>query len=139
MPQHLSTCFPHFFQTSVLSKRHFPLCFVTLSFQRLLTPRTAAHQAPLSMGFFRQKYWSGLPFSTPGDVPDPWIKPPSLCFLHCRQILYPPNIWEAVLLLQKGIFQSWVQLKKHPLQSCQLSTQDRTWFITGKHSKRANG
>ena len=31
---------------------------------------TVAHQAPLSMGFSRQEYWSGLPFPTPGDLPD---------------------------------------------------------------------
>ena len=33
------------------------------------------YQAPLSMGFSRQEYWSGLPFPSPGDLPDPWIKP----------------------------------------------------------------
>ena len=33
----------------------------------LLTPWTVAHQAPLSMGFFRQEYWNGLPFPSPGD------------------------------------------------------------------------
>ena len=35
------------------------------------TPWTAAYQAPLSMGFSRQEYWSGLPFPSPGDLPDP--------------------------------------------------------------------
>ena len=39
------------------------------------TPWTVAYQAPPSMGFSRQKYWSGLPFPTPGDLPDPGIKP----------------------------------------------------------------
>ena len=38
---------------------------------------TVAHQAPPSMGFSRQEYWSGLPFSSPGDLPDPGIKPRS--------------------------------------------------------------
>ena len=38
---------------------------------------TAALQAPLSMGFSRQEYWSGLPFPSPGDLPDPGIKPMS--------------------------------------------------------------
>ena len=38
------------------------------------TPGTVARQAPLSMGFFRQEYWSGLPFPTPRDLPDPGIK-----------------------------------------------------------------
>ena len=39
--------------------------------------RTAACQAPLSMGFFRQEYCSGLPFASPGDLPDPGIEPSS--------------------------------------------------------------
>ena len=39
-----------------------------------------AHQAPLSMGFYRQEHWSGLPFSSPGDLPDPGIKPWSPAF-----------------------------------------------------------
>ena len=41
------------------------------------TPWTAAHKAPLSMKFSRQEYWSGLPFPSPGDLPNPWIKPMS--------------------------------------------------------------
>ena len=39
---------------------------------------TVAYQAPLSMGFPRQEYWSGLPFPPPGDLPDPGIEPVSL-------------------------------------------------------------
>ena len=38
---------------------------------------TVAHQAPLSMGLSGQEYWSGLPFSPPGDLPNPGIKPRS--------------------------------------------------------------
>ncbi|XDA90401.1 hypothetical protein R6Z07F_019997 [Ovis aries] len=38
---------------------------------------TLQPQVPLSMGFFRQKYWSGLPFPSPGDLPDPRIEPGS--------------------------------------------------------------
>ena len=41
----------------------------------LLTPWTIAHQAPLSMGFSRQEYWSKLPFPPPGDLPNRGIKP----------------------------------------------------------------
>ena len=40
-------------------------------------PWTIAHQAPPSMGFSRQEYWSGLPLPSPGDLPDPGIKPRS--------------------------------------------------------------
>ena len=43
-----------------------------------VTPWTVACQAPLSMGFSRQEYCSGLPFLPPGDLPDPGIKPRSL-------------------------------------------------------------
>ena len=50
-----------------------------------VTPGTAAHQAPLSMGFSRQEYWNGLPCPPLGDLPDPGIKQG---LLHCRQILY---------------------------------------------------
>ena len=39
---------------------------------------TVARQAPLSIGFSRQEYWSGLPFLPPEDLPDPGIEPPSL-------------------------------------------------------------
>ena len=42
------------------------------------TPWTLAYQAPPSMGFSRQEYWSGLPFPSPGDLPNPGIKPRSL-------------------------------------------------------------
>ena len=42
-----------------------------------VTPWTAAHQAPLSLGFFRQEYWSGYPCPSPGDLPDPRVKPGS--------------------------------------------------------------
>ena len=49
-----------------------------LSHVRLfVTPWTAAYQAPLSMGFSRQEYWRGLPFPSPGDLPNPGIKPRS--------------------------------------------------------------
>ena len=41
------------------------------------TPWTVAHQAPPSMGFSRQEYWSGLPFPSPGDLPHPGIEPSS--------------------------------------------------------------
>ena len=39
------------------------------------TPWTVSHQAPLSMGILSQEYWSGLPFPSPGEIPDPGIEP----------------------------------------------------------------
>ena len=57
-----------------------------------------ARQAPLSMGFSRQKHWSELPCPSPGDLPDPKIEPTSLNLLHCRRILYPLSHLEALSL-----------------------------------------
>ena len=45
--------------------------------QPFATPWTVAYQAPPSMGFSRQEYWSGLPFPSPEDLPDPGIEPGS--------------------------------------------------------------
>ena len=57
------------------------VCAYLLSHVRLFaTPGTVAHWAPLSMGFSRQEYWGGLPFPSPGDLPDPGIK--NQCLLH---------------------------------------------------------
>ena len=50
----------------------------SLSHVRLFaTPWTVAYQTPRSMGFSRQEYWNGVPFPSPGDLPDPGIKPRS--------------------------------------------------------------
>ena len=48
--------------------------FMAMSCPTLATPWPVARQAPLSMGFPRQEYWSGLPFPSPGDLPDPGME-----------------------------------------------------------------
>ena len=65
------TIIPSVFQISIKVKSLSCVCFVT--------PWTVAYQAPLSMGFSRQEYWSGVPFPSP-DLPNPGIEPgfPSL-------------------------------------------------------------
>ena len=69
--------------TSRFPARPLPLIVVvvtgldTKSCPTLVTPRTGARQAPLSVGFPREGYWSGLPFASPGDLPNPGIKPSS--------------------------------------------------------------
>ena len=59
-----------------------------------MTPWTVAYQAPPSMGFSRQEYWSGLPFPSPGDLPDPGIKPrsPTLQFQADTLPSEPPGV-----------------------------------------------
>ena len=57
------------------------VCFVCMLVSQLwwifATPWTVAYQASLSLGFSRQEYWSGLPFPSPGDLPNPGIEPGS--------------------------------------------------------------
>ena len=59
--------------------------FVAMSCLTLATPWTKAPQAPLSVGFSRQEYWSVLPLPSPGDLLDPGIKPGSPAL---QEILY---------------------------------------------------
>ena len=57
----------------------------------LVTLWTAACQAPLSMGFSRQKFWSGLPFPSPGDFSDPGVKPASFALAGGFLTTEPPG------------------------------------------------
>ena len=57
----------------------------------LENPWTIAHQVPLSIGFSRQEYWSGLPFPSPGDLPGPGIKPVSLALAGRFSTTEPPG------------------------------------------------
>ena len=83
---------------------------VNQSCPTLATPWTAAHQAPPSMGFPRQEYWSRLPFPTPGDLPNPGIEPTVLTFPALAGRLFTTTVtWEALLLLLLSCF-SRVQL-----------------------------
>ena len=64
----------------------------SLSHVRLfVTPWTVAHQAPLSMGFPRQEYWSGLSFPTPGDLPNPGTELRLFHLLPCQVNSLPLN------------------------------------------------
>ena len=62
------------------------------------TPWTVAHQAPLSMGFSRQEYWSGLPYLPPGDLPDTGIEPaPLMSPALAVEFFTTSATWEAPL------------------------------------------
>ena len=56
-----------------------------------VTPATVAHQAPLSMEFSRQEYWSGLPRPPPGDLPDPGMEHASVSALAGGPFTVPPG------------------------------------------------
>ena len=68
-----------------------------------MTPLTVALQAPLSMGFSRQEYWSGLPFPSPGDQDDPQIKPESPALQAGSLPFEPP-----------GKPTTWIEYQKKP-------------------------
>ena len=61
------------------------------------TPWTVARQAPLSLGFPRQEYWSGLPFPPPGDIPDPGIEPGPLALQAVSLLPEPPGKYQITL------------------------------------------
>ena len=79
-----------------------------LSVSDSVTPWTVDRQAPLSMGFFRQEYWSGLPCPPPGDLPNPGIKPGSSAMqvgsLPAEPQGKPKNTGVGSLSLLQGIF-----------------------------------
>ena len=56
-----------------------------------MTPRTVAHPVPLSVGFFGQEYWSGLPFPPPGDLLDPGVESMSHALAGRFFIADPPG------------------------------------------------
>ena len=62
-----------------------------------VTPRTVARQTPLSMEFSRQEYWSGLSILSPGDLPDPGIKPSSQVSCTAGRFFTTSATWEAHL------------------------------------------
>ena len=76
----------------------FQLCAcMSVGSDSFATPWTLAHQTLLSMGLSRQEYWSGLPFSPPGDLPDPGTKSaspvnPALQADSATQLLGKPNV-----------------------------------------------
>ena len=61
-------------------------------FDSFVTPCTVAHQAPLSVGFSRQEYWSGVPFPSLGNLPDPGIEPMSPVFAGGFFTTEPPFV-----------------------------------------------
>ena len=81
--------------------------------QFFATPWTVACWAPLSLGFSRQRYWSGLPFPHPGDLPDPGIEPVSLMSpVLSGGFFTTSTIWKALLGLRQTIL---VQVTKYKI------------------------
>ena len=109
------------------------MCLVTQLCLTLCDPWTVDHQAPLSMGFSRQEYWSGLPFPSPGDLPNPGIEPRSPAMQADSLPSEPPgkpkNIGVGSLTHLQGVFLTqelnWGLLHRKQILS-QLSYQAST-------------
>ena len=70
-----------------------------LSLQLFATSKPVAHEAPLSMGFSRQEYWSGLSFPPPGALPEPGIKTMSLMSPALAGVFFTTSTpWEAAIM-----------------------------------------
>ena len=94
------------------------------------TPWTVTHQAPLSMRFSGQEYWSAIRnlFPPPGDLPDPRIEPTSPQLLHCRQILY---CWTA----REGTREAFFKMSKFKYM-CRIEAEEREKWVKNKaHGK----
>ena len=82
------------------------------------TPWTVARQAPLSMGFLRQEYWSGLPFPSPGYLPDPGLKSTSLALAGRFSTTEPPG--KLQYFSRPGILWIWYVSYAHLKRICSL-------------------
>ena len=94
-----------------------------------VTPWTVAHQAPLSVGFSRQEYWSMLPFPPPGDLPDPGIEPTSALesrFFTTESPGKPLKFWTVVHFCEEiwSVRRLW---KGHQVRrwQCPLGSENR--------------
>ena len=91
------------FESDMLSAKLLQLC------PTVCDPVDCSHQAPLSVGFSRQKYWSGLPCPPPGDLPDPGIEPASLMAnLHWQEMATHSRTlaWKIPWTEERGRLQS---------------------------------
>ena len=91
--------------------------------QSCLTTCTVAHQAPLSMGFSRQEYWSELPFPPPGDLPNPGIELVSLVSPALAGGFFTISMtWEAhrmvVLLFKRLYFRDAEEIFTYEMIGC---------------------
>ena len=111
---------------SALDLRELQLKVTSLSCVWLFaTPWTVAYQVPPSMGFSRQEYWSGLPFPSPGALPDPGIEPGSPALQTDALPSEPPGKHTIASLQIKSIYPSNIKgywgFRKHCIQS--------TWHV----------
>ena len=125
MPLYIKACSN---ELSLVVHTYFRECVVqSLSrVQLFATPWTIAHQAPLSMGFPRQEYWSGLPFSLPRALPDPGIEAETPALAGGFFTTAPPgkpSVFSSVQFSHSVLSDS---LRPHGLQHARLPSPSPT-------------
>ena len=102
-----------------------------------VTPWTVAHQAPLSLGFPRQEYRSGLPFPSPGNLPDPGIKPVSSALANKFFTTEPPGkprVFQILVYLMILLSNSCI---KGMPQSLKWTNNQKPWGLDkGEETQR---
>ena len=102
------------------------------------TPWTVAHQAPPSMGFSGQEYWSGLPYPPPRDIPDPGIEPapPAASELQADPLSLSHR-GSPLVTLEAKIFRATLEkrVSPHPLPKKRRGGQTKEEKICDKHNQ----
>ena len=118
---------PSFLLCALVMPSYWHACVLShiSSIRLCATSWTVARQAPLSVEFSRQEYWSGLPFLSPGDLPDPGIEPVSLTSPALAGGFFTTSTtWEALKLPQSATF-------SHSHGCCMtcLSSSQEHWYL----------
>ena len=90
---------------------------------------TVARQAPLSMGFSRQEYWSGLPFPSPGDLPNPGIEPRSPALEADALTSEPPGKQTEYIMRNAGLEETQAGIKTSRRNINNLRYADNTTLM----------
>ena len=107
--------------------------------QLFVTLWTVAHQAPLSMGFFRQKYWSALPCPPPGDLLDPGIEAASLVSPSDGDSLHNCLHWQVGFLLTKPPGKPVFNTSQHKSSLTSLHKYFPFLYLPGSSPSRIQG
>ena len=106
--------------------------------QLFATPWTITYQTPLSMGFSKQEYWSGFPFLSPGDLPDPGIKPRSPALQADALPSEPPGKPKNVqITVQLHSFHILARLCSKSFKLCFSSTWTENFQMHNLHLDKA--
>ena len=113
-------CYSGWFRFLTIELMHAQSC------PTLATPWTIAHQAPLSIGFFRQEYWSGLPFPPPGGSSQPkyWT-----CVFCSSPALAGGFLTTSCLCIPRFPYRHWPLLQPHQTLSVTSRTQSQLTFM----------